>query len=495
MNKLVKIAGAVAVINIIARLIGFLREMVIGYQYGTSFIADSIFTAYTLPNFIYLVIGGAITTAFISKYHHQQEKAGFTNQVFTQILLSMLVLTVLLIVFAKPLLSLLFGELTPEQYELAVNLYYWMMSSTLFLVLSTWISGLLNIRDRFRLSSIAVLLYNLLFVGVAVSLSVVLGPIGYGIGALAAALGMVAFLLWGYKRAEPQKLRLQFKGISDTKAVWLMALPIMLGGATQQFYVIIQRIFSAGLGDGLIAAVNYATKLTQFPQAILMTAVTTVIYPLLAKKQAKGELEAIQTIYQRGIRLLILLIVPVSVFTVFYAETLIRAIFEYGNFTSESTGMTVPLFRVFACSMFFVAANMYITRFFYARGNSTTPVVFSIINVFVLNIGIILVFIETYQANAIAWGTLLSTIVNFVMLVGYAARNYQLRIWSKGLIKLVVAVTVMSVAIALSRIVLVIEVPILDLIFGGLVFGVIFGSISWLFKIDEIHKLIIRAGK
>lgn len=71
MNTFLKIVGAVAVINIVARLFGFLREMIIGYQYGTSYIADSIFTAYTIPNFLYLVIGGAFTTAFISIYNQK----------------------------------------------------------------------------------------------------------------------------------------------------------------------------------------------------------------------------------------------------------------------------------------------------------------------------------------------------------------------------------------------------------------------------------------
>ena len=42
MNKFFKIVGAVAVINIVARIFGFLREMVIGFQYGSSNYSDKI---------------------------------------------------------------------------------------------------------------------------------------------------------------------------------------------------------------------------------------------------------------------------------------------------------------------------------------------------------------------------------------------------------------------------------------------------------------------
>jgi putative peptidoglycan lipid II flippase len=51
MSKIMKIAGAVAIINILARLLGFIREIAITNQYGASTTADTIAKAYTIPNF------------------------------------------------------------------------------------------------------------------------------------------------------------------------------------------------------------------------------------------------------------------------------------------------------------------------------------------------------------------------------------------------------------------------------------------------------------
>ncbi|GAJ97491.1 hypothetical protein JCM19055_353 [Geomicrobium sp. JCM 19055] len=42
--------------------------MLVAYQFGFSFQADSIATAYTIPNFLYIVLGGALTSAFVSVY-------------------------------------------------------------------------------------------------------------------------------------------------------------------------------------------------------------------------------------------------------------------------------------------------------------------------------------------------------------------------------------------------------------------------------------------
>ena len=137
----------------------------------------------------------------------------------------------------------------------------------------------------------------------------------------------------------------------------------------------LQRFFASlllGFGESAISVVNYASRLTQFPQTILITAVTTVIYPILSRKEAEDDHESIKRFYiARGLRYLVLLMIPVSIFAYFYAENIIQVIFEYGNFTKEGTKLTTPVMQVyFVLSMFFLAANTYITRFYYAKGDS-----------------------------------------------------------------------------------------------------------------------------
>ena len=87
-------------------------------------------------------------------------------------------------VFVDPILHLIFNDLSPEEFALTRTLYLWMMPSSIILVLSTWMSGVLNVNGKFNLSSIAVLLYNVAFVGIGVGLTIYFGIESYGIGAL-----------------------------------------------------------------------------------------------------------------------------------------------------------------------------------------------------------------------------------------------------------------------------------------------------------------------
>ncbi|WP_438315879.1 murein biosynthesis integral membrane protein MurJ [Sporosarcina sp. FA9] len=430
LSKLMKIIGAVAIINIAARLFGFLREIAISREYGTTNVADAIVTAYTIPNFIYLVVGGALTTAFISVYHStKSEKGPFVRNAFATVIITAVLLTTVLMIFTKPLLNLVFKTLTPDEFLLVRNLFLWMMPSTIILVLSTWMSGLLNVNGMFNLSSISVLIYNFSFVAIAVLLTPLYGAQAYGIGALLSAILMGAFLFIGLRKADLYSLKPVLKMTDDVKRLWVIALPILFGGATLQFYFIIHRIVAAMLdNEGLISAVNYASKLTGFPQAIMMTAVTTVIYPLLSKKEGEGDTETIRALYKRGLQYLSVLLIPTTAIAYYFSEPIVRLIFEHGNFDNESVLMTVPIFQIFSLSMLFLAGSTYITRFYYAKGNSMTPVIFSLISVFMINIGIIFLLLDSMGASAIAYGTVISSAANFIMLALYAKWKWNLSI-------------------------------------------------------------------
>lgn len=438
MNRIIKIVGAVAVVNMLARLFGFLREIIIGVQFGTTTLADSIVNAYTIPNLLYLVIGGAFTTAFISIYHKTPGQIEhYIRRTFTTILVSITIISIAFIVLADPILKWYFFqdksiEKFQEEYNILKSLYIWMMPSTIMLVLSTWLSGVLNVQGKFHLSSFSVLVYNLSFLIISVGLSLIIGPIGYGIGALIGAACMFFFLVFGVRNIPHMSFKPMFPNADDQKELWKVALPIMLGGATAQMYILIQRFFTNGLEGGVVSAMNFATKMSQFPQAILMTAVTTVIFPLLSKKEGEGDQEAVKALYLRGLRLLYILVMPISLYFYFQAEPIVRIVYEYGNFNAASTALTAPLVKIFSLTMFFLAANMYVTRFYYAKGNSMTPVIFSLITVFGVNIAVIYAMIDSYGADAIAWATLVSAIANFILLVAWLQIKYKLLIVNKN---------------------------------------------------------------
>lgn len=499
MNKFFKIVGAVAIINIVARVFGFLREMIIGIQYGSGATSDSIFTAYMIPNFLYLVVGGAFTTAVISIYNRETtDRPLFVKQSFTIILMTAILMTVVLMGFANPILENLNQDksLSQNDIELTKNLYYWMMPSTIFLILSSWYSGLLNVNQKFHLSSFAILIYNAIFLVIAVVLSSMesVGPLGYGISALLSAVIMVYFLIIGYRKLDSYKVGFSFERNVSSKELWIMVVPIMLGGATIQLYALLQRYIAGLLHlEGAVSSVNFASKLMQFPQAILITAVTTVIYPILSLKEANNDHASIKRLYSKGLHYLLLLLVPVTIYSYFYSENLIQVVFEYKNFDAQSTANTVPVFAIFVLSMYFLAANTYITRFYYAKGDSLAPVIFSLVNVFAVNIAVIFLLVDSTGVESIAWGTLISSIVNFIMLVVYAGYKYDLKmgIFSKELqfFRAIPPMIIIFVVVYFSSQTLVFDYKWVTFIVGLVIFSATVVLSYLLFGVKEVKEL------
>ncbi|WP_203332232.1 murein biosynthesis integral membrane protein MurJ [Planococcus beigongshangi] len=426
--NILKAIGTVAVINILARLLGFMRELAIGYQFGTSDVADLIITVYTVPNFLYIVVGGAVTTAFISIYMSvTDDKEKFLGDSLKFIGTIALILTAGVFAVLWIFRGTLFSSYIEENEILLNGLLLWMIPSTFFLIISTWMNGVLNSRQKFGISTFSSLIFNLVFLLAAVGLSFLIGPIAYGIGALAGAIFMVFYLNHhiGLKKILTPLERLTMTP-EIKRMVWL-ALPIILGGATVQFYFLIHRYFSLQLTDGFVAAVNYASKLTQFPQALLMTIVTTVLYPLIAKGVKQGDKLFVSSVYFRGLRMLGLLLIPAAIFLWLFGTELVQVIYEYGNFTEEATTMTAPLLKIFGLSLFFISANTFMTRFFYANEISMTPVLISISSVFGVNILVILLFIDQYGAAAIAWATVISSGFQFILLLFFSFRMLGLK--------------------------------------------------------------------
>ncbi|MFC0469968.1 murein biosynthesis integral membrane protein MurJ [Halalkalibacter kiskunsagensis] len=419
-NTLLKIIGAVAVINLGSRFIGFLREVVIGYQFGTSNIADSVVAAYTLPNFFYVVIGGAITTAFISIYSKMDDplkRETFLSSIFTWLSLLLLIFTAVLMFFSEAVIGLLFRGLQPEELALTADLFQIMAPATLFLVISMWFTGILNVNGKFTLATTSTLLMNVTFVIIAVVGYSYIGPYAHAYGAVISAIVMAIMLVILLKKGNFVRFKINLKIDDDFKKMWRLAFPIILGGATLQFYFLIHRIFAAGLSDGAISALNYSSKIVQLPQSVLMTAVTTVIYPLLAKKVAANQEGDIQSLYSKGLRMMTIIIIPATIFAYFYAEEIFRFVFEYGNFTRDSTLLAAPLFQLLVIAMFAHSANLYVTRFFYAKEKSILPVTLGVISVFGINVGLNLLLINHFGARGLAAATSISAISNLLMLL------------------------------------------------------------------------------
>lgn len=92
----------------------------------------------------------------------------------------------------------------------------------------------------------------------------------------------------------------------------------------------------SGLGSGLVSALNYAKQLSDSPTEILTWRVCAVNKIELSEDAARKDEQALNVHFLRTNRFLLFLLMPLAVFSCFYALDIIRLFFERGSFTLQA---------------------------------------------------------------------------------------------------------------------------------------------------------------
>jgi len=192
---------------LLAALLGAVRQVLFHAQFGASDEAIAFYAALRLPDVLFsLLAGGALSSALIPVLlktaweEGQAAAARLTTQVLTSLLVGFVLLVLLLEVcapfFVRVTLAPGFADSTSR---LTITLTRLMLVQPLILVLSAVATAVLNSRNWFLLTALALLSHNLGLIGgiLWTQLWPGLGIYGAALGVIGGALGQVAILLPG----------------------------------------------------------------------------------------------------------------------------------------------------------------------------------------------------------------------------------------------------------------------------------------------------------
>jgi len=157
--------------------------------------------------------------------------------------------------------------------------------------------------------------------------------------------------------------------------------PRLFGQAVWQINLIAIASFASLLGNGAVAANGYALQLMLLPHGLIALSLGTVIFPQLSRAYAAGELSEVRRIALGATRQVLFLALPASVIFSMLGAPIVRALFERGQFTAESTVITSEALIFYAFGLAAFAAAEILVRTFYATHDTRTPVLVGVIAV------------------------------------------------------------------------------------------------------------------
>jgi putative peptidoglycan lipid II flippase len=492
-----------------SRILGLVRDRLLSARFGPEELGV-YFAAFRLPNLIFeLLVLGALTSAFIpvfTKYLTEgEEKEGWR---MASILINISVIILALISIPIFIWSTEFSRLLAPGFseaqiqQMASFSRFMIVFQVVPLLVGNFFTGILQSYSLFLMPALAPVVYNVgIIIGTLMfssSLGLYAPVIGVGMGAFLFVLIQLPLLLKiGY--IHKFAFDVHQKGV---KEVGRLIGPRMFGLAVSQIDSTVDLMLSSLLGARMVTIFNFAQNLQQLPVGLFGASIAQAALPTLSIASVKEDKNQFKECIISAIHQILFFVLPASVFFIVLRIPLVRLVFGASRFDWEATLLTGMTLSMFSISLFAQSIVHVLARGFYALYDTRTPVIVSIVSITV-NLICSVMFIQVYHLPIWSLGlsTSIASIINatllFVLLdkrVGMFPRR-QLFI---SPIKMVIAALIAGIGIF-------IPLKLFDqLIFdttrtfglvlltgtaGGL--GLLmYGAISWLFNVGEIHAFV-----
>lgn len=523
MSKSLKNISVVAAATMVSRVLGLGRDMLVTAVFGTSALASAFYTAFTLPNLFRRLLGeGALTAAFVptlSEELRQSERAGafrLVNQVASWLLVvtGAVVLLAMLGLWAALQLG---GQgaawgmepATLARLQEAARLAIILFPYLVLVCMAAAFSAALQTLHRFLEPALSPIWLNLAMIGL-------LGGAVYA-GWATTADGRILWLcagalLGGFLQMIVPALALLREGwrprfdLSVSPAVrQIVALmgPTVFGSAIYLVNMAVARLVGLSLNDSAVTVLNLATRVMELPIGVFAVAVSTVVFPLIAKHAAAGDYANLALSYRKGMRLILVVNVPAAVGLIVLAAPIIRLLFQHGEFSAEDTALMEPVLATYALGLPFLSFVNLILRAFYAQKDTRTPVRAALISFFV-NLGLSLALMKPLGTVGLAIAGNVAIVVQAWYLQRALSRGHDGLHFThlvRDLLKVLGASLVMGVLVAVGLAGWVLLVPAgkavdavgLALLIGG--GAAVYAGLLWVLKIegrDELKAMLAK---
>lgn len=424
--------ASVGGLTALSRITGFARDIVIAATLGNSMMADAFVVAQRLPNHFRAIFGeGAFNNAFVPTYagtleRHKAERAQtFAGGVLTLMALVTGLFSVLAILFMPVMVDLLAPgfRADPAKFELTVALTRIAFPYLFFIVLVTLISGVLNAHKRFAAAAFAPVLLNL-SVMAALAVAFLFPNAAYAAAFGVLAAGILEFLLVAIDAKahgiwpKPGRIRLD----DETKLFLKTLGPAIIGSAGVQIAMFADTIIASLLPTGAVASLYYADRLYQLPVGMIGLAAGTVLLPAMSQHVAAGRFVEAHRQQNRAILFTLALSVPFFVGFLMIPGEIMKALFARGAFTDAAAREAGAVLAAYGTGLLAIVLIRPAVASFYARNDTTTPLIASFSGIGV-NVVLKILLFRTEGAPGLAFATATGAWVNFVLLVLLAHRR------------------------------------------------------------------------
>lgn len=423
----------VAVVTVLARLVGFARVFVFARTVGPSCLGDTYFTANAIPNILFdVVAGGALASLAVPLLAPSVDRGDSADADRTASALlcwTLLVLTpvlLLVVVFAGPLVGLLVGNGHPGcsaalERSVGARMLVVFAPQVVLYGVGIVLTGVLQAHRRFFAPALAPLLSSIVVIGSYVLFALVAARSETGLSDLSRShelllsvgttLGVVALTLPLFVplRGTGRRLRptLRFPaGVAKSARRLALSGAIALGAQDLATGAILRLANDRG-AHGAVVLYNLAWSVFVVPWAVLAVPIATAAFPALSARWSAGDAKRYGVLTARGTRAVVLAATGAGALVIAAAVPAARFL-VVGAPGDVAPNVLARALIAFAPGLIGYGVLAFLTRAHYARGEARVAAMAAAAGwavVVAVDVVLVIVLPRTWTVAALGMGT------------------------------------------------------------------------------------------
>jgi putative peptidoglycan lipid II flippase len=382
-SKSLKNIGVLSFLTAVSRVLGLVRDMVAASIFGTSLLYSAFLTAFSWPNLFRRLLGeGSMSAAFVPTL---QEELHANGRPGAFALLSKVTSWLFLVTGGLVLLAVLaLGNARAigghgDKWYLAADLAVWLFPYMVLVCVAAGFNAALNVLERFTEPALSPIWLNIAMIA---SLA------GAGLHFAHTPLGEMHWLCAGvliggfFQMAVPAGVliregwrpRLDLGLSPRMHEIATLMTPGLFGTAIYQINILVSRQLAFSVNDSGATLLFMGNRLMEFSIGVFAVAVSTVVYPRLARHAVEGNRQKMAEDFRKGLRLIVIINVPAAAGLALLSRPIVRLLYERGHFTAIDAQNLSIVVMLFCIGMpFFSVVNLTV-RAFYAVKDIASPV-------------------------------------------------------------------------------------------------------------------------
>ena len=380
MSNPVKSVAGVSIVMVLGYLLSFAKEAIIANYYGVSEDVDAYTIAIQIPVLLFAFISVAIRSVIIPIYSDilfKQNKLvadEYVSRLITIIAVVAIVAIFIGELFSSQLIYLFAPGFNEYTHVLSTKLLRLTFPIIIFTSIQQVLIAMLNVHKKFIAPTFAVYFLNIGLICCIVILHAKYGIAAACIGQIVGEITSFLFVVLLSKKI--YHFHFAFK-IKDTETVKTlkMTVPVLWSISIAEVNAVVNRMIGSFLCVGSISALSYASKINSIVMSFFVSALTTVVFPMLAESSSKDNRKQLNDRTNIALTIFSLLVIPLMFGVFLFKREIVSVLFERGNFNAEAVETTQALLGIYSIGLLFMAFRSTVTNVFYSLKDTRTPAV------------------------------------------------------------------------------------------------------------------------